>query len=328
MNFEFSTPQPILYLFIFHEIHPAYLLIYSKYRFLVSVQIVDPTISVTGVTLNKSSLNLEVDQSEVLTATVSPANATNKVVTWFTSNAAVATVLNGQVSAIKAGSDTITVYVDENQNAQLDSNEKKASATISVTEKTKPSEPVGDPIPASGESLLIGNTTVSGPTNTTPVDINDWVYYDFSSSLPSYWSFITGNNKKTTSNDFYAPSSGGGFKFSQLYYGLQSPLLNSWLKTEVRLKVSQVNNNSQPQNKYEGKPIFHIYSYDETGHYIGMQTYNKQNKFADITTISFYIVNPDMAYFEIRLNAFPYKGSQCYNFGISQISLNGWPYPL
>ncbi len=59
-----------------------------------------------------------------------------------------------------------------------------------------------------------------------------------------------------------------------------------------------------------------------------MQTYEQQNKFADIKEIKFYISNLEMAYFEIRLNAFPYKGSQCYNFGVSQISIKGWPYGL
>lgn len=111
-------------------------------------------------------------------------------------------------------------------------------------------------------------------------------------------------------------------------YGLQSPLLNSWLKTEVRLTVSQVHGNSQNANQYKDKPIFHIYSYDSEGYYLGMQTYEQQSSFANVTEIKFYIANPEMAYFEIRLNAFPYKSSQCYNFGVSQISIKGWPYGL
>lgn len=237
------------------------------------------------------------------------------------------TVNNGRVEAIKAGVTTIRAYVDENNNDALDGVEKSASLSITVTAKIIPPDPE-EPIPSSGEDLPIGNKTVSGPSNTMPVDITNWVNFDSSSSLPENWSFIMGNNKKATSSDFYAPSSGGGFKFSQVYYGLQTPLLNSWLKTEVRLTVSQVNGNSQSQSQYEGKPIFHIYSYDNTGHFLGMQTYNQQSKFSDVKEIKFYIANPEMAYFEIRLNAFPYKGSQCYNFGVSQISIKGWPYGL
>ena len=37
-----------------------------------------PIVSVTGVTLNKTGITLEVDGSETLTATVAPDNATNK----------------------------------------------------------------------------------------------------------------------------------------------------------------------------------------------------------------------------------------------------------
>ena len=48
------------------------------------------TVAVTGVSLNKSSLSLKVGQSETLTYTVSPAEATDKSVTWSTSRASVA----------------------------------------------------------------------------------------------------------------------------------------------------------------------------------------------------------------------------------------------
>ena len=51
-----------------------------------------PDISVTGVTLNKAELALSVGGSETLTATVAPKDATNKNVTWKSSNAAIASV--------------------------------------------------------------------------------------------------------------------------------------------------------------------------------------------------------------------------------------------
>ena len=66
-------------------------------------------ISVTGVTLNKSTLSIQVGGSETLTATVAPKDASNKKVTWKSSNEAVATVANGKVTAVKAGEATITV---------------------------------------------------------------------------------------------------------------------------------------------------------------------------------------------------------------------------
>ncbi len=55
---------------------------------------------VTGVTLDQNQLNLIVDQTAQLTATVQPEDATDKAVTWASSNAAAATVdANGQVTA-------------------------------------------------------------------------------------------------------------------------------------------------------------------------------------------------------------------------------------
>ena len=66
-------------------------------------------IPVTGVTLNVDSLTLTVGDEAVLTATVAPSNATNKTVYWSTSDASIATVSNGVVKALKAGTATITV---------------------------------------------------------------------------------------------------------------------------------------------------------------------------------------------------------------------------
>ncbi len=68
-------------------------------------------IPVTSVTLNKTSLTLEKGSYEVLTATVSPQNATNKEVKWTSSDASVAYVSNGVVTAHKAGDATITASV-------------------------------------------------------------------------------------------------------------------------------------------------------------------------------------------------------------------------
>ena len=71
------------------------------------------TVTVTGVTLNKNTLALTVGGNETLTATIAPSNATNKAVTWSTSNAAIATVSNGTVTAGAAGTANITVTTQD-----------------------------------------------------------------------------------------------------------------------------------------------------------------------------------------------------------------------
>jgi len=74
-----------------------------------TVTVSDSTVHVTGVSLNKNSTTITVGDSETLTATVSPNNATNKSVNWSSSNTNVATVSNGTVAAVATGNTTITV---------------------------------------------------------------------------------------------------------------------------------------------------------------------------------------------------------------------------
>ena len=67
------------------------------------------TVSVTGVSLDKITLELFTGDTAPLTATVEPGNATNKALTWSTSDNTVATVdENGTVTAVGAGEATIT----------------------------------------------------------------------------------------------------------------------------------------------------------------------------------------------------------------------------
>ena len=63
---------------------------------------------VTSVTLNQTSASLKAGETVTLTATVSPDDATDKTVTWATTDATVATVDNGKVTAKKVGTATIT----------------------------------------------------------------------------------------------------------------------------------------------------------------------------------------------------------------------------
>ena len=68
-------------------------------------------VSVTSVSLNKSTLDIKVGETAtLLTATINPTNATNKNVTWKSDNTQIATVdTAGKVTAIKEGTAKITV---------------------------------------------------------------------------------------------------------------------------------------------------------------------------------------------------------------------------
>jgi uncharacterized protein (TIGR02145 family) len=75
---------------------------------------------VTCVSLNKTSLSLEVGNVEQLMATVSPSNATNKSVTWNSNNPSVASVdNNGNVTAVTIGTATITVTTQDGGKTEI-----------------------------------------------------------------------------------------------------------------------------------------------------------------------------------------------------------------
>jgi uncharacterized protein YjdB len=74
------------------------------------VTVSQPTIRVSGISLDRNEITLEVAGSQSLIPTVVPTNAANKNVTWNSSNINVATVnSSGRVTAVSAGTATITV---------------------------------------------------------------------------------------------------------------------------------------------------------------------------------------------------------------------------
>ena len=84
------------------------------------------SVAVTGVTLSATTLSGTVGGSANLAATVQPANATDKTVTWSTSDAAVATVSSsGLVNYVGAGSATITATTQDGG--------KTATCAVTVT---------------------------------------------------------------------------------------------------------------------------------------------------------------------------------------------------
>ena len=93
-----------------------------------TVTVKQKEIAITGISLNKSTTSLTEGESETLTATITPSNATgDKTVKWSSSNEAVAAVdSNGKVTAKKAGTAVITV---------TSSNGKNASCTVTVKQK-------------------------------------------------------------------------------------------------------------------------------------------------------------------------------------------------
>ncbi len=84
------------------------------------------SVPVTGVSLNKSETSIAVGETETLTATIEPGNATVKTVSWSSSDKSVATVDGGVVTAVAEGTATITVASTEDAT-------KKATCAVTVT---------------------------------------------------------------------------------------------------------------------------------------------------------------------------------------------------
>lgn len=83
-------------------------------------------VSVTSVSLNKSTLDIKVGETATLTATINPTNATNKNVTWKSDNTQIATVdTAGKITAIKEGTAKITVKTKDGNHT--------ASCTVTVS---------------------------------------------------------------------------------------------------------------------------------------------------------------------------------------------------
>ena len=84
-------------------------------------------VSVTGVTIVPASIEIIVERTGTLVAQVEPANANNKRVEWSIDDPTIASIQNGKVTGLKAGTTTARVTTQDG--------EFKATATVIIKEK-------------------------------------------------------------------------------------------------------------------------------------------------------------------------------------------------
>ncbi len=126
-------------------------------------------VEVTGIILSATEMKLIEGESATLIATIQPADATDKSLTWTSSNTAVATVsANGEVKALKAGSAVITVKAANG-----------ISATCVVNVEAKVIEMEAIQLDTDALSLIEGEThqfiAAVIPAETTYPDLEWWV---------------------------------------------------------------------------------------------------------------------------------------------------------
>ncbi len=145
------------------------------------------TTPVSSVKLSKTSLTLPKGASETITTTIAPSNASNKTITWTTSNSSVATVSNGKITAKSNGTATITAKSH---------NGKTAFCEVTVI------TPVA---PADNGSKLVNNQGQGGNNTSTWINWNNitakayfkgeggWKYkYSYKNDKDNKWVDMTG----------------------------------------------------------------------------------------------------------------------------------------
>lgn len=121
----------------------------------------------SSISLDSSSVNLQVGNSKQLTATTIPADAQ---LTWTSSNPAIATVdSNGNVTAIIEGQATITATINDGSNLS-------STCTVTVTNPVLP----GITLNKTSDSLTIGQTDNLIATTTPENDTVTWSSSDSS----------------------------------------------------------------------------------------------------------------------------------------------------
>ena len=145
-----------------------------------------PVINVTGVTVLPTSKTVIEGETFTITANVSPADADNKAVNWSSSDETVATVDNtGKVTALKAGSSTITATTEDGGK----------TATTSVTVEKKIISVTGITVDPTSKTITEGETFTITAT-VSPADADN-KSVNWTSSAPAVAS-VDNTGKVTT----------------------------------------------------------------------------------------------------------------------------------
>ena len=153
----------------------------------VEVTVVTPTVAVTGVTLNKTAISIDIGQTEKVTATVKPSNATNKGVVFTSDDSSVATVDNdGLITGIGVGT----------TNVKVTTNDGGKTATVAV--EVKPIKVKSISLNISEVSLEMGETYSFIATITPTTATNKKVIW---SSASTKVATVDQNGKVTTKGE-------------------------------------------------------------------------------------------------------------------------------
>ncbi len=189
------------------------------------------TVTVTKVTVTPASKELTVGESCVLSAEVSPSDATNKAIVWSTDNPAAATVDgSGRVTAIGEGTAVITATAQ-------DGSGKTGSCTITVLKAEEPQTgdvvfELGRTTGKAGETVRI-DLTIASEVDIDTIGLNNLTYdtsYLSFTGFVDYGSVITDTNLSSVDNEkgaimiMYASPSKIGGKICSLEFTIREEI--------------------------------------------------------------------------------------------------------
>ena len=135
-----------------------------------TVTVTKAPVHATGVELDANALTLEIGDTATLTATITPADTTDKTVTWESSDETVATVdENGVVTAVGRGEATVTVKAGE-ASATCTVEVQRTYIPIPPTQPTRPTKPAEPDEPDEPDE------PVESELPFTDVDVDDTFY--------------------------------------------------------------------------------------------------------------------------------------------------------
>jgi uncharacterized protein YjdB/DNA/RNA endonuclease G (NUC1) len=165
------------------------------------------TVPVEKISLDRTSVTLKVDESVTLTATVKPSDATDKTVSWSSSNPAIAKVENGKVTAISEGSATITAKAGE----------KTATCSVTVVKPDEPDTPdPDDPDPDDPDEPSATGIVVTQPATgiTSGEATLNAYYYEATGSIAEAGFFWGTSMYALTQTAYVDPPAGASNSFS------------------------------------------------------------------------------------------------------------------
>jgi uncharacterized protein (TIGR02145 family) len=187
------------------------------------VEVTAASVAVTSITLSKTELELAEGADATLTATVTPDDATDKMVTWTSSNRSIATVTDGKVTAVKAGVAIITVTVANGS--------KMATCEVRVFDPST----IDPGVMINGVRWATRNLDAPGHFAATPEDYGKFYQWHRATAWDATGAITGWENTPPVIDSWTADITPAGWRLPTLAH-LQTLLDNTNVTTELRVQ--------------------------------------------------------------------------------------------